>query len=205
MKPAVVYISYDGMLEPLGQSQVLAYLERLACDYAINLVSFEKKHDRADAARMAAMRARMAGGGIAWRPLAYHKSPTALATSFDIMVGTLVTLWLVLRHRAKIVHVRSYVPAMMGLIVKRLTGAKFLFDIRGFWADERVDGGLWRADSLLYRIVRESETPRRCVETARALFSLDVGAAQYREIYATLNNAKPRAFLPEQVHAKELW
>ena len=26
----ILYISYDGMLEPLGQSQVLAYLKRLA-------------------------------------------------------------------------------------------------------------------------------------------------------------------------------
>ena len=28
MTEGVLYISYDGMLEPLGQSQVLAYLER---------------------------------------------------------------------------------------------------------------------------------------------------------------------------------
>ena len=28
--PRVLYISYDGMLEPLGQSQVLQYLRRLA-------------------------------------------------------------------------------------------------------------------------------------------------------------------------------
>lgn len=30
MMTRVLYISYDGMLEPLGQSQVLAYLRCLA-------------------------------------------------------------------------------------------------------------------------------------------------------------------------------
>jgi hypothetical protein len=29
-RPRVVYVSYDGMAEPLGRSQVLAYLLRLA-------------------------------------------------------------------------------------------------------------------------------------------------------------------------------
>lgn len=178
MKPAVVYISYDGMLEPLGQSQVLAYLERLAGDFSIHLISFEKKRDRTDAETMAAMRARVKAAGIAWRPLAYHKSPSALATSFDILVGTLVALWLVVRHRAKLVHVRSYVPAMMGLLVTRLTGAKFLFDIRGFWADERVDGGLWRADSALYRITKWLE--RRFFRAADQIVTLT--QASKREI-----------------------
>ena len=32
---------------------------------------------------------------------------------------------------------------LMALPAKRMTGAKLLFDMRGFWADERVDGGLW--------------------------------------------------------------
>lgn len=178
MKPAVVYISYDGMLEPLGQSQVLGYLEHLTRDYAIHLVSFEKKADRRDAARMAAMRARTAAGGIAWTPLAYHKWPSAPATAFDIASGTLVALWLVVRHHAKIVHVRSYVPAAMGLAVTRVTGAKFLFDIRGFWADERVDGGIWRAGSTLYRVAKWLE--RRFFRAADQIVTLT--QASKREI-----------------------
>jgi glycosyltransferase involved in cell wall biosynthesis len=157
VKPAIVYISYDGMLEPLGQSQVLAYLEHLARDYRIHLVSFEKKADRLDAARMAAMRRRMSQGAIAWSPLAYHKRPSAPATAYDIFVGICVVLAIVWRSGAGIVHVRSYVPAVIGLIVTRLTSAKFLFDIRGFWADERVDGGMWRTDSALYRVAKRLE------------------------------------------------
>ena len=38
----VVYVSYDGANEPLGRSQVVAYLERLARSWDITLVSFEK-------------------------------------------------------------------------------------------------------------------------------------------------------------------
>lgn len=150
----VLYISYDGMLEPLGQSQVLAYLERLASDRTIHLLSFEKADDWRDVALRERIHARMQVAGIQWHPKRYHKRPSALATAWDIGMGTLATSWLVRRHRLGIVHARSYVPSVMALVAKRCLGAKFLFDMRGFWADERVDGGLWPGDGNLYRVAK---------------------------------------------------
>lgn len=157
MKPRVIYVSYDGMLEPLGQSQVLAYLEKLRVAYDFHIVSFEKKADRADAGKVAAMRRRLAAAGIGWTMRSYHKRPSALATAWDILVGMVAVLWLTVRRRAAIAHARSYVPALMVLPAKRLTRIKFLFDIRGFWADERVDGGLWPRDGALYRVTKNLE------------------------------------------------
>jgi glycosyltransferase involved in cell wall biosynthesis len=49
------------------------------------------------------------------------------------------------------------VPSVIALAVKRLTGAKFLFDMRGFWADERVDGGIWPRTSRLFRLAKDCE------------------------------------------------
>ena len=43
--------------------------------------------------------------------------------------------------------------AWVGLKVKEKTGLPFLFDMRGFWADERKEGGLWPYKNLLYRAV----------------------------------------------------
>jgi glycosyltransferase involved in cell wall biosynthesis len=152
-----LYISYDGMLEPLGQTQVLAYLEVLAADYCIHLISFEKPANFADKRAVAALRDRTDAAGIQWITLTYHKTPSALATGWDILLGAVVTITLVLRHRIRIIHVRSYVPALMALAARRLTNAKLLFDIRGFWVDERVDGGLWPANGWLYRSAKRIE------------------------------------------------
>lgn len=156
-KPRVLYISYDGMLEPLGQSQVIAYLERLAGDYTIHLLSFEKPADRARANSVSAIAARLKGAGITWHPLTYHKSPTLPATVFDIVQGFLVSLWLAARHNIGLVHARSYIPALIGWVVKLLTGASLLFDMRGLWADERADGGIWPAGGQVYRAVKRLE------------------------------------------------
>jgi len=169
-RPTILYISYDGMLEPLGQSQVLAYLEHLAADYAIRLISFEKKGDWDSPAKRSAVEARIGAAGIAWIPLRYHKRPSAPATAYDIAVGTLVALWQAWRHRVRIVHARSYVAAMIALAVRRLTRAKFLFDMRGFWADERVDAGIWPPDGGLYRFAKRME--RRYLLAADAVVTL---------------------------------
>ncbi|HZC37358.1 MAG TPA: glycosyltransferase [Sphingomicrobium sp.] len=157
MSPGVLYISYDGMLEPLGQSQVLAYLEQLALGRRIHLISFEKPADCANRTNVDAVRGRIARAGIQWHPLRYHKSPSAPATAYDIAAGTALALALTLRHRIRLIHARSYVAGLMALAVKRTTGARFLFDMRGLWADERVDGGLWPAGGRLYRAAKNVE------------------------------------------------
>jgi glycosyltransferase involved in cell wall biosynthesis len=157
MDPGILYISYDGMLEPLGQSQVIAYLEKLAPGRRIHLISFEKPADWSDAGRRAAIQHRLDAAGIAWHPLRYHKSPSAPATAYDIAAGSALAVRLARRHDLRIVHARSYVPAVMALAVKRVAGAKFLFDMRGLWADERVDGGLWPREGKLYRTAKALE------------------------------------------------
>lgn len=170
MNRGLLYLSYDGMLEPLGQSQVLAYLDRLAAERTIHLVSFEKPEDLADQPARARVAQRIAMSGIHWHPLRYHKRPSALATAYDILAGITIGSWLARRHGLGIVHARSYVAAVMALAIKRLSGARFVFDMRGFWADERVDGHIWPAGSRLYRLAKGFE--RRFLLAADHVVSL---------------------------------
>lgn len=189
MTVGILYIAYDGMLEPLGQSQVLAYLERLAAERPIHLLSFEKADDWSDAEARARVQARITMAGIHWHPRRYHKSPSAVATSWDIGIGMASGLWLVLRHGLGIVHARSYVAAVMALALKRLTGAKFVFDMRGFWADERVDGGLWQRQGRMYRTAKWFE--RRFLLRADHVISLTHAAVTEMERFPYLRGRMP--------------
>lgn len=51
LAPRVLFLSRDGILDGLGESQVVAYLEALADEYRFWLLSFEKPGDRVGAAR----------------------------------------------------------------------------------------------------------------------------------------------------------
>lgn len=189
MKLGILFISYDGILEPLGQSQVLAYLKRLAVDSSIHLISFEKEDDWADTTERERIAQDIAAAGIVWHPLRYHKRPTALATAWDIATGIVVGLWLVLRHRLRIVHARSYVPSVMALAIKRLSGAKYLFDMRGFWADERLDGGLWPSGGRMYRVAKWFE--KRFLLSADHVVSLTQAAVREMARFDYLQGRMP--------------
>lgn len=147
-RPRVFYVSYDGIAEPLGRSQVLAYLYRLSADYDITLFSFEKP-----GADRNALRAELSARGIEWHPLGYHRRPPVLATLLDVVLGVNALRSAARLHRPELVHVRSYVPALIAMWARRFTRAPMLFDIRGFWADERVEGGIWPGERLPYRLL----------------------------------------------------
>lgn len=156
-RPATLYLSYDGLLEPLGQSQVVAYLELLSNEFAVHVISFEKPNDFRRDDHVAAMRARLKAAGITWHPQRYHKRPAIVSTLWDMTCAILLAIVLCFRHRVRVLHARSALSAAMLYPSRILTRAKFLVDIRGFWADERVDGGMIPAGGLVYRVLKVIE------------------------------------------------
>ena len=73
------------------------------------------------------------------------------------VVGCLFGWSIVRKHKVQIVHARSYVAAMIAVVLKNTNSVKFLLDKRGFWVDERVEGGLWRKNGMAYRIAKRFE------------------------------------------------
>jgi glycosyltransferase involved in cell wall biosynthesis len=155
-KTNILYITYDGLLEPLGQSQVLAYLRLLSSKYgySIHIISFEKKTDWANTTLRQEVQTEVQAAGICWTALTYHRSPSLLATAFDIAIGSVVGAYFVVRKKIKIVHSRSYVASVPALVFKLVLGVRFVFDMRGFWADEKTESGSWRKNSRLYKVAK---------------------------------------------------
>ena len=176
-------------MEPLGQSQVLRYQEGLARVYKIVLISFEKSDEWQNVERRNALSNSMHEKGIIWIPLRYHKRPSALATGYDIVQGVIVGIWAVLSHRVGIVHARSYVPSVIALVLKKLFRTRFIFDMRGFWADERVDGGLWQRDSYIFRVAKGFE--RRFLLEADHVVSLTHAAVTVMQHFDYLQGRSP--------------
>lgn len=152
MSSRVLYISYDGMTDALGQSQVLPYLCGLAQrGHQITLISAEKPE--VFAAGRATVEKIVAESGIDWQPTVYTKRPPIVSTLKDILKIKRLALSLQRRGGFDIVHCRSYIAAFVGLTLKKKFGCRFVFDMRGFYADERVDGNIWNTKKLIYRLV----------------------------------------------------
>ncbi len=148
----VLYLSYDGMTDQLGQSQVIPYLEGLSKEgYRFTLISFEKP-DRFEKFSKN-ISERVKNSGIDWIPLPYTKRPPVLSTIWDIWQMKRKAYRFHKERRFSIVHCRSYLTSLVGLKMKRKFGVKFIFDMRAFYADERVDGKIWNLSNPAYKII----------------------------------------------------
>ncbi len=152
MSHNVLYLSYDGMTDPLGQSQVLPYLCGLTKrGFIFHLISFEKKERFEKYASH--IQAICDENGIVWHPLSYTKKPPLLSTIYDVQRMKKMAHNLNKKFKFSIVHCRSYLSALIGLGMKKRFKTKFLFDMRGFWADERVDGNIWNIQQPIFKWV----------------------------------------------------
>ena len=148
----VLYITYDGLTDPLGGSQVLPYLRELAYrGHRITVLSCEKSDRLAMGGEDVAQQC--AGAGIVWRALSYHQSPPVVSTLYDLARMQIEAARLQRSRPFDLVHCRSYLPALAGLSLKHRFGLPFVFDMRGFWPEERVESGDWKLANPLFRAV----------------------------------------------------
>lgn len=193
MKKNCLYISYDGMLEGLGYSQVVSYLIKLSNEFNIFLLSFEKKSDLKCADEVSMLENLLKESGVVWIRLKYHKSPPVVSTLYDLMCGILVGIYLVRKLDIKLIHSRSYVPALIGYFLKRLFNVRLIFDMRGFWPDERVDANQMSKNSIVYKIAKYCEKMFIC--NSDAIVSLTkVAAIDMRNRYFT-NDTNRRIYV----------
>lgn len=194
-KPATTYLTRNGLLEPLGQSQVLAYLRGLSRDYRITLITYEKDEDRADEARMSLARSECERLGIRWLPQRFRPRPKVIAPA----VSMVRMAWLLRREvrgqGAEVIHARSYIPAAVAMVVGRMTGVPFIFDMRALWPEELITAGRLRRGSLIHRAIVAAE--RSCLRRAGAVVSLTrAGLVHLQAAYPEEMSGQRTAVIP---------
>ena len=152
MGKRILFISYDGMTDPLGQSQVIPYLVGLTkFGYTFTILSCDKP-DKYGLYKDYVQNL-LNPYPIQWVSLPYHKNPPILSSWYDYRMLRKTAAKLHAKQPFDLVHTRVGVPALVGYWLKKKLGIKFLNDIRGFWADERVDGGMWDIKRPIYKFV----------------------------------------------------
>jgi glycosyltransferase involved in cell wall biosynthesis len=135
------------MTDPLGTSQVLPYLVGLSKNgFNITLISFEKQNS--SSISLDQIKEHCSMNHIQWIPLEYHKNPPVLSTVMDLIILNKTIRNLLKTGSFDIIHCRSYLTPLA-----KPNGIPWIFDMRGFYADERVDGGLWNLKNPLYRLI----------------------------------------------------
>ncbi|MGZ3903038.1 MAG: glycosyltransferase [Bacteroidia bacterium] len=150
MNKKILFVSIDGLTDPLGQSQILPYLYGLATKgFEITIVSCEKDINFIKNKEIVAPLLKNAG--IKWRYCFYNTKLPLVSQWLNYRKLKKLAETEVKYNSHEIIHCRSYLPALIGLDIKKKYGSKFIFDMRGFWADERIDGGIWKLSNPIHK------------------------------------------------------
>ena len=156
-KGNVLYLSYTGLLEPLGRSQIFSYLKFLSTDFNLILITFEKEEDLANLELVTEMESLFHVYGIIWRHLRFHRHPRLLAKIWDISHFYILVRKICAEHQVQLVHCRSYIPSLIGLVNFTLHKIPFIFDMRALWPEELVASRRIGQNSFYYKLLKRLE------------------------------------------------
>jgi glycosyltransferase involved in cell wall biosynthesis len=183
LKNKILYITYDGLTDQLGQSQVLPYLCELSgLGYKFHLISCEKPEKFK--AQRAGIEDICSKNNISWHPLAYTKTPPVYSTIKDITSIKRTAFELEKLEHFDMVHCRGYIPALVGLQLKKKRSVHFLFDMRGLWANEKVDAGSWNLGNPIYRSVFNYFKKKEKQFLENADYTISLTHAAQKEIFS---------------------
>lgn len=140
--PPLTYLTFDSLADGVGASQVLPYVERLARrGLDVTVHSFEP------AVPSAALRRRLSTTGAKWRPHRFGPGGSVMGLG-RVFAGA---AWI---RNAELVHARSDLAAAACLLARPQA---WVWDVRSFWADQRIALGLLHQGSSQERVLRRVE------------------------------------------------
>lgn len=186
-----LYFSRNGLMEPLGQSQVLPYLRNLSKKFKITLVTFEKKVDLDDAAKLEKAQMFCSHNNIDWIILRFSYRPKIIRPIIDITKMIRIGL-IEIKKGVVLIHCRSYIPSFAGFALYCISKTPFIFDMRALWPEELVSSKQLSKNSFIHKTLIRLE--KLLLKYSAATISLTDAAAKH------LINQNPNIVLSSKMH-----
>ena len=158
MKKNILFITRNGLLEPLGQSQILSYLKLLSTDFSINIISFEKQIDLLDNNKLNKIKKICFDNQISWHIINYSDKFRFLGVFIGFIQLFLKSFKICKSKNIDLIHARSYFPAFVALFLKYTIKTPFIFDMRALWPEELVQSNRLVKGSFQWKIIKLLET-----------------------------------------------
>ena len=162
----VLYFSYDGLLDPLGQSQIVPYIAAIsAVGHSLTIVSYEKAERTREQIKF--MEINLQKLGVNWVRLEFRSGKFSAIKR--LVSGVLLIRKLCRNLQPDFLHLRGFVPAVMSQLSR--SRVPFLYDFRGFALGEWVDIGKINLSSPLYHVLNRLD--QKAVKNASGLVVLE--------------------------------
>ncbi|MDD5136357.1 MAG: hypothetical protein PHN63_03290, partial [Candidatus Omnitrophica bacterium] len=165
----ILYISYNGILEPLFQSQGLPYIMAARKKgYDFSILTFETAENTGKCNPLfLKMRDKLSEAGIAWRYLRFHRRPGFFAKAYDLIAGIVTSLIISAEAKPDAIQARGLFSALAALPASFITRKPLIFDTRSKLSEAYAISGKWKKGGVVSRSMGFLED--RCVCSAKAV------------------------------------
>ena len=137
----VIFFSYDGFFDPLGQSQIKPYVYYLSKkNYSITLISYEKNFISDNMKK------------ILDEHIKLNFRRGIIGKFLNIIFGIYYLRKTSLKIKPDLVHLRGFIPAFIFYL--SFLKIKYLYDFRSFAVGEHVDTGNLKEGSITHRLFK---------------------------------------------------
>lgn len=153
---SILYITQNGVTDHIGRSQVAPYVLGLAnAGFAMHVLSAEKEGQDSLVARYAKL---FDHAGVRWTRVPYRNRPPLLGQAWTQYRMQRAAQRILREEKPRVIHCRSFPPALIAHPLKSRHDFKLIFDFRDFYAD----GGLAKARGparLVFQRLKQLEGP----------------------------------------------
>ena len=123
----VIYLTYDGLLDPLGNSQILPYIMKIRPNVSsYTIISFEKDHWRNE--DFINKEQELKSYGINWIQVRFSSSQSSYGKIYDLIKMYLVLLNALFFSKIDLIHARGHPAGSVALTFKKIFKFKLVFD-----------------------------------------------------------------------------
>lgn len=132
-----LYVTNLGLLDNLGQTQIIPYLERLAKKgIKFYVLSFEKRENLKNKLLVEGVKRKLRDSHIEWTSLLYHRRWGNL---WDLLKGLINTFNIVRARSVSILHARASIPVLIVWPIAKILKRKIIYDRRGTMVGDFTD------------------------------------------------------------------
>lgn len=151
MNKKILYISYDGLIENISLSQIVPYLKFFSKYYSVDTFSLEKKNKSDN-------RLNNFFSDLQKYKIKSFYNYYINKKKYYYLINLLHVIcriqYIIIKNKYDLIHIRSLMPSLFIFPLLLFMKCKLIFDIRGFWIDEKVDRYGLRINSIKYKFFK---------------------------------------------------
>lgn len=170
----IVFLTYDGMTDPLGQSQVIPYMKYLVkVGYNFKIISYEKNQNYKIENKVNSLI-----GENNWVKIKFRRG--FFGKIINIILGIVSIKNIAKKNNISFFHLRGFIPALIFNFSK--VKINYLYDYRSFAVGEHIDTNNIKENGFLHKLFTKID--KAMVKNSKGIVLLEVYAKRLLcEIY----------------------